>query len=1554
MKIKKSLLLLLLLFAILLIPSGYSQDFKNQKINQPGCGTPPMTEQQRKYTLNFVDKAAVKRKVGPTYIPIRIHRITRDDGTGGIAMGDVNEGVANLNNFYSEAGIEYYIASVNTIVSSTWYELDDSEESAMTDANSTYDAVNVYFAGVVSMSGSPFCGYARYPGDYQNSLNMVMANGCTLNGPNGTFVHEFGHFFNLAHTHNSTERGNTDNFAENVSRTGGNANCDTNGDMLCDTQADPNGSNDANCNFVNDGTSATDINGLTYTPDIDNIMSYYSDACGGIFTPEQYTRITNGLATRLTHTTYTLDAAPNGVVNASGLTATPNNSYGIDLNGIDLNWTDNATNEVGYLIERSSDAGTTWLSVVGGGVNQNITTFTDTTTSGNTSYRYRIKASNDSGNDYSNETSVTSRQLYCTPTHQSNSCDPNNNGVGVAIYNLELNGDGTGDIGNPNNGCNGPLSIFTSTHSANVTAGTTYNVIGDFFGEIGTYSQYFTIWMDVNQDGDFDDANEKIYQATTAQTSFTAPITIPASAINGSTTMRIRSGWSDGGQVTSPCDNWAFSEAEDYEFVVSGGTVPDTAPPVFENSTPNQSSVTQTSFTLGTDINEAGTIYYVVIADGESTPSSAEVKTGTGSGGAGQVSSGSAAVTAGAFSNNFSVTSLISETAYDVYVIAEDDNGTPNLQVSPVKIDVTTLPYPDPTITFSNINSTYGDANFNLAATSNSGGTISYSIEGANTTGTTLSGTNSETVTLGNVGSITVRATQAANGNFSSGTQDITLTIGAAALTVTANANQTKVYGETDPTLSYTIAGFQGTDTEANLDTPVSIARATGENVGNYTITPSAAADVNYSVSFVTAQFAICSKPVINAVSPTYGTSGDTVTISGTGFSDASLPTVTIGGVSMAVLNADETSIEVTLPADTCSGAIAVINSCGVTSNSISYEYAAPAINTVSPINGKSGDIVTINGTNFGGSSLPTVTIGGVSMAVNSATETSIEVILPADTCGGAIAVINSCSVISNSISYEYTPTTYTYNNGWSPSGDPTGIAMLCDNIIIAAGNVTIANNTNFNTLTVAPGASLTVAAGVTITSSASITLESIATNYSSLLLNGTIDGTVHYNRFVNSYTNDATNNDNDLVSAPLTGETFGSFAAANANLLASGSLRAFAPFDKDTGSYTNYDTAINSGSNIAAGTGYRVATNDGATVTFTGEVQTGNVTVNIVDAGPSYVAWNLIGNPYPSYVSASDFLNYEVATGVTNLSLLENASGIYGYDGDGTDGWDIITLANVGSRLLAPGQGFFVAADANDVAAHDLVFAPSMRRTGNSDDFISGRADNTLLFLKLKASTTDTSYKTAFYFNDNAGKALDAGYDAVIMGGSAPDFALYSHLVEENTGLPVALQALGTTDLSNITIPIGVNAKAGVPLTFGISASNLPAAVAVYLEDTLHNTTTLLTNSNYVVTPESNLEGTGRFYLNITEKSLSTDLTAKDYLQIYTANSLKQIVIKGPLQGGTSASLYDMKGLLVSRQNLDASRTSNTIDVRSISDGVYVVKLENNQLVKTQKVIIK
>ena len=113
-------------------------------------------------------------------------------------------------------------------------------------------------------------------------------------------------------------------------------------------------------------------------------------------------------------------------------------------------------------------------------------------------------------------------------------------------------------------------------------------------------------------------------------------------------------------------------------------------PPVFENSTPSSSNILGTSFTLEIDIDEAGTIYYVVIADGASAPTSAEIKAGTGSGGFGQITAGSQAVNSGSFTHNFNVSGLTLTTAYDVYVVTEDDHVSPSLQALPTKIDVTT------------------------------------------------------------------------------------------------------------------------------------------------------------------------------------------------------------------------------------------------------------------------------------------------------------------------------------------------------------------------------------------------------------------------------------------------------------------------------------------------------------------------------------------------------------------------------------------------------------------------------------------------------------------------------------------------------------------------------------------------------------------------------------------------------------------------------------------------------------------------------------------------
>jgi hypothetical protein len=73
---------------------------------------------------------------------------------------------------------------------------------------------------------------------------------------------------------------------------------------------------------------------------------------------------------------------------------------------VTLNWTDNASNETGFLIQRAYDAGFT-SGVVNATIAGDITTFDQTVALGTTFY-YRVHAFNDTTqSDWSNVTTVT-------------------------------------------------------------------------------------------------------------------------------------------------------------------------------------------------------------------------------------------------------------------------------------------------------------------------------------------------------------------------------------------------------------------------------------------------------------------------------------------------------------------------------------------------------------------------------------------------------------------------------------------------------------------------------------------------------------------------------------------------------------------------------------------------------------------------------------------------------------------------------------------------------------------------------------------------------------------------------------------------------------------------------------------------------------------------------------------------------------------------------------------------------------------------------------------
>jgi len=230
----------------------------------------------QQFVADFMEKKKDPLRSGEvlTSVPIKAHIIRQTNGTGGLTAQQLEDAITIMNGYYKNANIEFVLCGgINYINNSTYYDFEQSEQSALIAAHQTDDVVNIYFANSVrSSSGSSLCGYAYYPG---GPNVVVMQNGCTRNG--STLSHELGHFFALPHTHGGSP-------AELVDG----SNCSDAGDDFCDTPADPrlsSGTVSSSCVYT--GT-ATDANGDLYMPEPRNIMSYSRKSCRTLFSMEQY------------------------------------------------------------------------------------------------------------------------------------------------------------------------------------------------------------------------------------------------------------------------------------------------------------------------------------------------------------------------------------------------------------------------------------------------------------------------------------------------------------------------------------------------------------------------------------------------------------------------------------------------------------------------------------------------------------------------------------------------------------------------------------------------------------------------------------------------------------------------------------------------------------------------------------------------------------------------------------------------------------------------------------------------------------------------------------------------------------------------------------------------------------------------------------------------------------------------------------------------------------------------------------------------------------------
>ena len=89
------------------------------------------------------------------------------------------------------------------------------------------------------------------------------------------------------------------------------------------------------------------------------------------------------------------------------------------------------------------------------------------------------------------------------------------------------------------------------------------------------FNEWFKVWVDFNQDGDFNDQGEEAFDAgSLTQATINGQLIVPGNALPGLTRMRVVMKW--GIQPLGPCvENFDFGEVEDYCVNIVEGTPPD-------------------------------------------------------------------------------------------------------------------------------------------------------------------------------------------------------------------------------------------------------------------------------------------------------------------------------------------------------------------------------------------------------------------------------------------------------------------------------------------------------------------------------------------------------------------------------------------------------------------------------------------------------------------------------------------------------------------------------------------------------------------------------------------------------------------------------------------------------------------------------------------------------------------------------------------------------------------------------------------------------------------
>jgi hypothetical protein len=548
---------------------------------------------------------------------------------------------------------------------------------------------------------------------------------------------------------------------------------------------------------------------------------------------------------------------------------------------------------------------------------------------------------------------------------------------------------------------------------------------------------------------------------------------------------------------------------------------------------------------------------------------------------------------------------------------------------------------------------------------------------------------------------------------------------------------------------------------------------------------------------------------------------------------------------------------------------------------------------------------------------------------------------LPSTIDGGdGVSVQVQLSNGSTNVGSAFSLTSQTYSLNSTKNASDLALNSSSD-VTVSSGELTINQATAVKSIVVAPGAKLTVTGLNSLSATDGVTLQSslsgtatLVDNYNTPTVTATVQQYLPQGR-------------NWYLSIPTTSGNISS-------LIGGGFATSVSYYSEELGWQNNYTGALTPGVGYIA---VSAAGSGTSNTSFNGTLNSGNIAVTLTRKSTgTYAGYNLIANPYPSYINIMPAINANSNLVGTVWYRTRKTVSPYDYKFETVNTTSGVGTNNAGTGTVTgyipPMQSFWIRTNADN---QTLTFTNAMRDHARNVTVLGQPVPTTVLkahkqvsqsLARIKVAGVAGSDEAVLYFDTDAANTFDK-YDSPKMFESTRSVVpeIYTQVGSDK----LVINGLNAVQYDT-EIPLGFVAKTAGD--YNITASemtNFETGTRIVLidKDAPNPENELSAGVVYPFSSPATTASTSRFSLIFRAPGVATgiDNTAKLNARVFV-NTSNQITIVAPEK--SNYSIYNTLGQKLI-EGIAKKNQTNT----SLQKGMYVVKVSDCGKELTTKIII-